>query len=199
MRVLVVVAHPDDETIWCGGAMLQHPDCQWTVLSLCRGDDPDRAPKFRSVCRRYGAAAHISDLDDSDPLQPIDVRRDIGSRILGHIDDQPWDLVLTHGANGEYGHRRHIEVHQAVAALVAEGALRCGELRTFAYECQTPSGQCRPADDADLRVELAAEELAEKKRIVRELYGFAAGSFEETACISPECFRRVASPGRKKE
>ena len=30
-KCAVIVAHPDDETLWAGGTMLMHPDCQSTV------------------------------------------------------------------------------------------------------------------------------------------------------------------------
>jgi hypothetical protein len=36
MKAAIIVAHPDDETIWSGGLILKKPEWQWTVLSLCR-------------------------------------------------------------------------------------------------------------------------------------------------------------------
>ncbi|MBN1942871.1 MAG: PIG-L family deacetylase [Phycisphaerae bacterium] len=191
MNGAVIVAHPDDEIIWCGGMMSARSDVRWTVLTLCRADDPDRAPKFHALCARRGVHGIMSDLDDGDPLQPIDVRHDVGGRIVDLLPSGRWDLCLTHGRNGEYGHPRHKDVHRAVLQLAKAGTLACGELWTFAYECQTPSGQCAPADWGDHVVELTPEQLQEKRRIIRDEYGFPPGSFEETACMSPESFFQI--------
>jgi LmbE family N-acetylglucosaminyl deacetylase len=191
MNGAVIVAHPDDEIIWCGGVMLSQPDRRWTVLSLCRGEDPDRAPKFHRLCETLGVQGVISDLDDGDPLRSIHVTRDIGGRIVDLLPSWRWDVCLTHGRNGEYGHPRHVEVHQAVLHLAGAGSLACDELWTFAYECQTPSGPCAPASWANHAVDLSDELLQEKQRIIRDEYGFPPGSFEETACISPESFLRI--------
>jgi len=46
-RAAVVVAHPDDETLWCGGYILTHPEFLWRIVTLCRAADPDRGPRFR--------------------------------------------------------------------------------------------------------------------------------------------------------
>lgn len=188
MNAAVIVAHPDDEVIWAGGLILRHPDWEWSVLSLCRGDDADRAPKFRRVCKRLGVRGVIEDLDDGNPLLPIDPEREIGGRVLEHLGGVSWELCLTHGANGEYGHERHRQVTGIVRRLVTRGELASVRLWTFAYEASASARACRPAPWADMTIDLTEEQLSEKKRIVREDYGYPEDGFEVRACISPEAF-----------
>ncbi len=193
---VVIVAHPDDEILWCGGLILQNPDWDWTVLSLCRSRDRDRRPKFLSVCEHLQAQGLISDLDDGSPLKAIDASREIGGRIRQQVGDREWDLCVTHGENGEYGHLRHRQVHAEVLRLAGAGALRCGELWSFASVCDPQTGHCMARRDADLRIALTDGQLAEKRRIVHEMYGYAWDSFEVKACVSPEGFRRHG-PGQE--
>jgi LmbE family N-acetylglucosaminyl deacetylase len=190
MKVAIIVAHPDDETIWSGGLILQKPEWEWTVLSLCRADDPDRSRKFESVSGVLGFHAFISNVDDSNPLKQINAQRDIGSRILNFLASTCWDLCLTHGANGEYGHPRHKAVHDEVVRLLHDRTLECHQLWTFAYECNVQKRLCRPHPDANFLVHLADKELLEKRRIVHREYGFAEDSFEVRSCVTPESFRR---------
>ena len=35
-KAAVIVAHPDDETLWAGGTILMHPETKWTIIALCR-------------------------------------------------------------------------------------------------------------------------------------------------------------------
>jgi len=189
-RAVIIVAHPDDEIIWCGGMVLRNAEWDWTVLSLCRADDPDRRPKFQTVCQSLDVSGCISDLDDGNPPQPINPMREIGRRVREHLGQTDWDLCLTHGANGEYGHPRHREVHVEVCRLVASGVLRCGEMWTFAYRCDARTGACQPLGDADVLVPLTDEQLDRKKRIIWEQYGYREDSFEVRACASPEAFHR---------
>ena len=62
--VAIIVAHPDDEILWAGGTILTHPDCELFVVSLCRGNDNDRAPKFFKALKVLKAKGRIGVLDD---------------------------------------------------------------------------------------------------------------------------------------
>ena len=189
MKALVIVAHPDDETIWSGGLIMQHLDWDWTIMSLCRSDDHDRARRFRAVCELLGADGLISDLDDGDPLAPINTRREIGNRIMECLPSMEWDLCVTHGENGEYGHRRHKEVQTEVLGLVQDGILECRDLWTFSYDCDAANGDSYLGAYAQRLVHLTEDQFDEKLRIVRDIYGYRYDSFEANACVAIEGFR----------
>src|SRR5579871_2650849 len=74
-RAAVVVAHPDDETLWCGGYVLTHPEYLWRIVTLCRASDPDRAPRFRRLLQRLGAEGEMADLDDGPDQAPLPAGR----------------------------------------------------------------------------------------------------------------------------
>ncbi len=190
MECLVIVAHPDDETIWMGGTILRHPDWMWTAFSLCRGDDPDRAPRFRRAAKALGARPVISDLDDGSPsLSPLSPDlREITDR-LALFSTARSRFIFTHGVNGEYTrHPRHEQVHQAVREMTEAGIL-AGTLITFAYDDSGGTCAPKPAEDADIRVTLSPEHYARKQVILHSIYGFSRTSFEMRASGPVEAFR----------
>ena len=193
-RVAVIVAHPDDETLWAGGTILMHPEWRWTVVTLCRGSDPDRAPKFFRALERLGASGKMADLDDGPgqlPLEETVVRRTV-LRLLG---GEHFDLVLTHSPYGEYTrHRRHEETGRVVPALWEDGRLSADRLWMFAYE--DGGGRClpRPAVSAHCTVDLPDDVWRAKYAIVTEVYGFAEGSFEARTTPRREAFWTFRTP-----
>ena len=117
LRAAVVVAHPDDETLWCGGYILAHPEFHWRIVTLCRASDPDRAPKFRRVLEQLGAVGEMADLDDEPDQVPLPIEQilETTARLLA---GSSYSLILTHGPKGEYTrHRRHEECCRSVAEL----------------------------------------------------------------------------------
>ena len=133
-RAAVVVAHPDDETLWCGGYILTHPEFLWRIVTLCRAVDPDRAPKFRRVLQRLGAEGEMADLDDGPDQAPLPVEQvqETTARLLAGTS---YNLILTHGPKGEYTwHRRHAECCQTVVELWRSGGIDTRRLWLFAYE-----------------------------------------------------------------
>lgn len=136
---VLVVAHPDDETLWCGG-LLQRLAVPWTVIacSIPRRD-PERAWKFHAACNALGAVGRVL------PFEETSAGEDL--RGLHLLDLWGFDLVATHGAAGEYGHPHHKQVHRYIRAMVPARLLTIG---------------WRPDGAGALRLDLAKHEVERK-------------------------------------
>lgn len=189
-NALVVVAHPDDETIWMGGTMLKYRNVRWTILSLCRSEDPDRAPKFKRVARLYRARAIISDLEDEGILNIAESVPEIEKRVKDALKTRCFDYLFTHGYTGEYGHPRHKGVHRAIVRLMRTQRLAAKNFFTFAYRPNSSEQFAVPDRYAEYRVTLTKELLETKRNAIHALYGFPTRSFEYRSANSTETFNR---------
>ncbi len=187
-RVAVVVAHPDDETLWAGGLLLSHPEWMTFIVTLCRGSDPDRAPRFNQALKHLSAEGRMADLDDGPdqaPLPPGLLRETIAALLPAG----EFDLLLTHAPDGEYTrHRRHEEVARAVDALWREHALRAPRLWQFAYHDGGGAFPPRARPDAAWRLPLSDALWKRKHAIITRVYGFTPASWEARVVPHDEAF-----------
>ena len=184
----VIVAHPDDETLWAGGTILMHPEANWTTVTLCRKNDSNRAPKFFKAVEELGATGIMGDLDDG-PEQNPQAGRYVQNMILKLLPSDRFDLIITHGIWGEYTrHLRHEEAGKAVMALFKSERLFVNEIWRFAYEDGGGKYLPQPVKDADIRMKLTEEIWQKKYNIITEIYGFDPDSFEAKTTPYEEAF-----------
>ena len=118
---LMIVAHPDDELIFGGKALLQEKG--WKVICLTNGTLSSnnvfrfnktnyRKREFISVMNQLGYAYEIWDFEDcllnanwNDSKLMINLNR---------IFERQYEKVISHNADGEYGHCQHKKVYQMV-------------------------------------------------------------------------------------
>lgn len=186
--VAIIVAHPDDETLWAGGTILSNPTWQCFIVSLCRGNDSDRAPKFYKALKVLKSEGIMGDLDDEPEQKPL-AESDIEEMILNLLPKKPFDLIITHNPNGEYTrHLRHEEVSKAVIDLWHKGKITATELWTFAYEDGNKTYFPKPIENAPIHTILTEQVWLWKYQLMTETYGFKRDSWEAQTTPKQEAF-----------
>ena len=105
---LMVVAHPDDETLW-GGAHLTEGG--WFVVCLTNGYNEVRKNEFYEVIKEFGCEGMILSYPDllangqrsTWTTECTSIAKDLNT-VLKY---KHWGMVATHNPNGEYGHFHH--------------------------------------------------------------------------------------------
>ena len=187
-NVLLIVAHPDDETLWAGGTILSHPDWKCFVISICRKQDANRAFRFFEVLKQLKAEGIMADLDDGPKQIPLD-KKELETTILSLIPDVSYDLLITHNPDGEYTrHLRHEEIGQEVIRLWKDDQIKADQLWTFAYEDGGKIFYPRPMEDVDFHLVLSTKIWQQKYQLITESYGFEPTSWEAKTCPKEEAF-----------
>jgi LmbE family N-acetylglucosaminyl deacetylase len=192
----VIVAHPDDETLWAGGLMLMHPEVKWTVVTICRKSDADRAPKFFKALEEFGASGYMGDLDDGPEQSALDTG-EIQRTIMELLPPGRFEVVITHSSAGEYTrHLRHEETAKAVMRLREAGELVAEQVWSFAYEDGGQKYLPRAEKGADLQIDLPEHIWQKKYDIITKIYGFSEDSFEAKTTPRREAFWRFGASGQ---
>jgi LmbE family N-acetylglucosaminyl deacetylase len=136
--VVCFFAHPDDETVLAGGMikLMTQQGIPVHIVSATRGEGGElgeppvaannaqlgaiRERELRCAAQALGATVSVLDYVDpligpDDLLSPFEADFETLTRQFADIaGKRNADLILTHGAAGEYGHPAHQLVHRAV-------------------------------------------------------------------------------------
>jgi LmbE family N-acetylglucosaminyl deacetylase len=184
--VVLIVAHPNDETLWAGGTIMMHPSWRCFVVCLCRGNDKERASRFHNALKILKAEGIMGDLDDGPEQKPLD-EDEVERTIIGLIPPWHFDLLITHSPSGEK-HIRHGEISKAVNKLWHSGKLSASELWTFAFEDGSEEYYPQPIEKTPVYQTLSKRTWFRKFRIITRTYGFKTRSFEARSTSPVESF-----------
>lgn len=192
--IVVIVAHPDDETLWAGGTILTHHYNKWFVVCLCGAGNAERSARFYNALKELNAQGVMGDLDDGSEQQPL-VQSELENEILRLLPTTHFDLILTHNSTGECSdYLRYVEVNKAVLTLLNKRDISDKELWTFAYEDGNKAYCPQIVENANI-VEVLSEKIREKKyKIITETYGFDENSWEAETTPVTEAFWRFRNP-----
>jgi LmbE family N-acetylglucosaminyl deacetylase len=186
--VVIIVAHPDDETLWAGGTILSHPEWKCFIVCLCRRSDAERAARFKNALKVLGADGIMGDLGDGPHQHPLK-EKEVENAILQLLPAAHFDLVITHNPTGEYTkHLRHEEISKAVITLWDDGKIAANKLWTFAYEDGNKQYLPQPIKTATLYSVLTESIWQKKYDIITKEFGFEKDSWEAQTTPGGESF-----------
>lgn len=173
-RVAVVVAHPDDETIFFGGTIRRLAASGWGVDVVCvvgawtsSHVTAIRRAEFHRACWMLRARGrHLSALDLPGELDPDDLLTQ-----LARVTWAQYDCLLTHGVFGDYGHPHHARV--------------AAEVHRTGRPVLSLAGPFRPI----VSTTLSEEELAIKRGVAQSAY--RSQPFAAEWCSRTERFTNV--------
>jgi hypothetical protein len=173
-EALLLVAHPDDETIFCGGTMLTYPDWNWTVICLTHSLESPyqysqvRSQQFRRAMEGFKQMGvniiSYKDLGQEDKGNERDITEaDIGQwkTSIQALKLSP-NIVFTHNTKGEYGHAQHIAVNKIAHEIFSN---------VWEFICPGATNVSpQPTKQLSNEVKLSSSVLARKKEIFNNNY-----------------------------
>ncbi len=152
---LLVVAHPDDETIFFSAALLQLRDLPWTVICVTNGNADGagqaRAKQFQAACKKLKVKNAIQ-MEFPDIYQNR-LNTDQLIAMLSSLDTP--SEVYTHSVVGDYGHPHHQDVSFAVHSAFHKKT----KVWSLAYNCF-----------AEKSIALSAAQYKLKSEIYSQIY-----------------------------
>ena len=119
MKAVAVVAHPDDCVIFAWPFIEAHPEFDWHILYLTYTHYQPRGKEIEAYWKKRNITAIFlgyADIWESVKKGQTGFNTEQAIQELGNISGA-YDFILTHNADGDYGHVHHKLVHQAVKDL----------------------------------------------------------------------------------
>ena len=143
---LIIVAHPDDEILWGGLNLLL--GSQWHIVIATNKSNKKRVQEYIKTSQYIGAFQYdifdIKDVYTEDAVFSDSLFFDTGKpfyKFLQKLSKEKWELVLTHNADGEYGHEHHKSIHKLVTKLFGGKNKNHGNLKYFKVSSQKLSNE----------------------------------------------------------
>jgi LmbE family N-acetylglucosaminyl deacetylase len=118
-RILILCAHPDDESIFASRDMLNN-NC--TVICLTTPIIKKRREEFFKVLQLTGQTGHLLNFPDSIDFKDKDDINELWFNltdkeifelyIFNIIKNQRYDMIVSHDRYGEYGHPQHKRLNE---------------------------------------------------------------------------------------
>lgn len=176
---LLVVAHPDDESIFFAGLLLKKSKIPWKIICMtdanADGHGIARLNQFRRAAKLL-KAKKIECWKYPDIYEQRLPVEEISQRLLQKTPGEKILNVYTHGIIGEYGHPHHQDVSAAVFMAFPES-----RIRSVAYNCFPEEV-----------VPLTAKDYALKTKVLSKIYHDEIRRFSNfLPATSSEGFARV--------
>ena len=117
-KKLMIVAHPDDETLWGGANLFKD---RYFVVCLTNGYNLARTNNYKELLKftnNSGIILNYPDLQDNIRDDWTGVRTGILKDLSKLLSYQYWDKIVTHGPDGTTGHIHHKNTCKYVTEIV---------------------------------------------------------------------------------
>lgn len=167
---LIIVAHPDDETIYFSGPLMKNRDYPWKVICITNGNADGngkaRLEQFEKACIEL----KVEEFERWDYPDIFEERLDTNRLIEEFLKLKAPLNVYTHGIIGEYSHPHHQDVSYAVhKAFYRESKVLSVSYNTYPDEV----------------IELSKEDFTLKTHILSQIYADEMNRFLHLVPATP--------------
>ncbi|MDH6366006.1 MULTISPECIES: PIG-L family deacetylase [unclassified Breznakia] len=129
---LMIVAHPDDESLFAGEEIRSHP---YFILCITNGDNPTRRAEFMQMLKKTNNNGIILSYPDKVNNRRSDwyyEKESIRKTLSFYTKIYDWKKIVTHNPQGEYGHQHHIMTSNIVKNITQQQNIK-EKLYCFSY------------------------------------------------------------------